>query len=193
MGVMKYRIAEAAVHEILQRGLKFSIRDVSGRLGISTKTLYQYFESKEQIISYIVKQSILEMKEKEQELMNDASLSTRQKLNRALIVLPRGFAFSDLRTLNELKKLYPHLWRTVDDYLNKGWDNIRLLVDEGIANGEIRPFDFELFIKVYVGALYHLMDGKATGHHDLSLEKTLASMVELLLTGIYRDRLTAEK
>ncbi|MCD9020271.1 TetR/AcrR family transcriptional regulator [Cohnella sp. NL03-T5] len=181
---MKDRIAKAATHEILQRGLKFSIRDVSDRLGISTKTMYQHFESKEQLIGFIVEQSVLEMQEKEKELMGDASLSTGQKLNQALTVLPSGFAFSDIRALDELRKLYPEQWMKMDHYLTQGWDNIRLLINEGIANGELRQFDVELFIQVYIGAVYRLMDVQAVGLRGLKLEKALSDMVEFMLIGI---------
>ncbi|MUT64835.1 TetR family transcriptional regulator [Paenibacillus sp. NEAU-GSW1] len=181
---MKDRIIEAAVYEILHNGLKFSIREVSARAGISTKTLYQYFESKEQIINEMVEQSIVEMKEKERALLSGSSLTIRQKLKDALVVLPGGFAFGDIRILNDLKKRYPSQWAKIDNYLNEGWDNIRLLVSEGVSEGEIRSFDMELFIQVYVGALYHLMENQMAGRSGRTLEESLASMVELLLEGI---------
>lgn len=181
---MKDRIAEAAIQEIKSRGLKFSIRDVTGRLGISTKTLYQYFDSKEQIITYVIEQSIREMRDTEKQIMNNASLSIIQKLEQALMTLPSAFAFSDIRALDELKKFYPEQWKVVDAYVNKGWDNIRLLVKMGIQNDVIRPFDMELFIQMYVGAVYQLMDRTAAGGSRLSLEEALKRTVDLLLFGI---------
>lgn len=182
--MMKERIVQTALSEILQRGLKFSIRDIANHLGISTKTIYQYFESKEQIIGYIVKQSIFDMKEAEQLLINDITLSIQQKLSRALVILPRGFVFKDIRLLHELRQRYPEQWREVDMYVNQGWDTIRLLLNEGMANGDFRQFDLELFIQVYIGALYRLMDYQVAVEKELPLEKALNNMVELLLVGI---------
>lgn len=184
---MKDRIVQAAADEIMHRGLKFSMRDLSGRLGVSTKTIYQFFESKEHLMGCMVKQSISEMKEKENQLMNDSSLSTRQKLEQALVVLPQGLAFFDIRVLNELKKSYPVQWKTVDAYLNQGWEQIRFLVREGLANGQLRPFDLELFIQMYVAGLYHFMDRQSVGHTGLSLEEALSSMVDILLCGICKE------
>lgn len=182
---MKERIAQVAIQEIRQRGLKFSIREVAGRLGISTKTLYQYFASKEQIVEHIVLQSIEEMKEEERRVLGDPSLRIPAKLRQVLTNLPRGFAFRDIGILKELEQRYPKQWAAIDDYLQNGWDNFRVLVREGIETGDIRPFDIELFIDVYVGGLYRLMDRRAREGRDLSLETALARMVELLLAGIW--------
>lgn len=182
---MKERIAQAAIQEIRQRGLKFSIREVAGRLGISTKTLYQYFASKEQIVEHIVLQSIEEMKEEERRVLGDPSLRIPAKLRQVLTNLPRGFAFRDIGILKELEQRYPKQWAAIDDYVQNGWDNFRVLVREGIETGDIRPFDIELFIDVYVGGLYRLMDRRAREGRDLSLETALARMVELLLAGIW--------
>lgn len=185
---MKERIIQAATEAMMQWGLKFSIRDIASRLGISTKTIYQYFESKEHIISSILEETIQEMRDIEKELMNDSSLSIKQKLHKALVVLPSGFAFEDIRIMHELKQRYPEQWKIVDEYVSNGWVNIRLLVEEGVANGDLRSFDIDLFIQVYVGAIYQLMDQQAASRNRRSLEDALGQMVELLLTGIYKER-----
>lgn len=185
---MKNKIAQAAIQEIMQRGLRFSIRDLTGRLGISTKTLYQHFESKEQIIAFLVEQSVLDMQRSEREIINNPKLTTQQKLFEALVTIPSGYAFSDLRAINELKNGYPDQWRMMDDYMNQGWDNIRLLVQTGVEEGVLRPFDIDLFIGLYAGGLNYFMDNHAAAHHGLTLEKALQEMVKIMISGICVDQ-----
>ena len=180
---MKDKIAQAAVQEIAQRGLKFSIRDVAGRLGISTKTLYQHFESKEELVDHIVVQSIGNMVAEEEKLMKDDSIPLTDKLFLALTLLPQGVAFHDIRVMKELELRYPEQWRQIDAYMNTGWENIRLIIHEGAAAGIFRPFDVELFIQVYVGALYQLIDQYASGGR-LTLQQALEQMVGFLMEGI---------
>lgn len=180
---MKHQIIQAAVQEIAHRGLKFSIRDLAGRLGISTKTLYQHFASKEIMIQYLVEQSVTDMKEKELSLLENRSLSLQEKLREMLIVIPQAFTFTDMRVLEELRKMYPGQWAILDEYLNQGWDNIRLLFQEGIARGEFRQFDSELFIQTYVGGVYQIMHNSRFG--GKGLQEALTGVVDLLLTGIY--------
>jgi len=181
---MKDRIREAAVQEIRRRGIKFSVRELAGSLGISTKTLYQHFASKEQLVADLVRHSIQGMRERESIVLNDASLSTERKLYEALIIVPQAFAFIDARLFHELKIAYPAQWRVLDEYMNKGWDNIRILVRQGVEEGSLRPFDVELFIDAYVGALYRMMDFEVSGSRGLPLDKALALTVDFLMYGI---------
>lgn len=104
---MKEKIIQAALEEMMQGGFKFQIRDIAVRLGISTKTIYQNFASKEEMIGTIVEHCIMDMKASEHTLMQDSSLNLIQKLRQALAILPRGFVFRDLRIIQELRLRYP--------------------------------------------------------------------------------------
>lgn len=181
---MKEAIAQGAIEELLVQGLKFTIRDVASRLGMSTKTIYSYFESKEHIISHIVDKTVEEMKVAERGIMDDPSLSIHQKMIEALVVFPRKFAYLDLRIIQGLRQRYPEQWRKLDEHIQYGWENIRLLAKEGVLEGSFRAFDMELFIQAYIGALYHIMDSQVAGKIELTLEKTLEQLVELLMVGI---------
>ncbi|CAM3599242.1 TetR/AcrR family transcriptional regulator [Marinicrinis lubricantis] len=184
---MKENIIQAVTKEIHQRGLRFSIRDVASQLGISTKTVYQHFESKEQMISSIVEHAVKDMMDIEKEVMANDTLSLQEKLYRALTVLPRRFVFQDVRILDELRQRYPQQWKVLDDYMNNGWNGILLLVEQGVEEGALKPFDMELFISVYVGALYQLMDQKRSDSRRMSLEEALAGMVDFLMYGITKQ------
>lgn len=190
---MKERIKQDAMREIGRRGLKFSVRELASGLGISTKTLYQHYESKEALIADIVEQAIIDMKAQESRVLGDASLSAARKLRDSLVNLPKGFAFTDIRVLQELKTSYPTQWRAYDEYMNQGWDNIRGLIRDGIAEGELRPFDPDTFIHAYIGVLYRMMDVQAAAQSALTMDKALGPTVDLLLYGILSDNRKEER
>lgn len=182
---MRESIIQAAVTEIGYKGLKFSIRDVTARLGISTKTLYQHFPSKDALISAVIQQSVEEMRAIERQIREDVKLSLRDKLRKSLVVLPGGMAFKDLRMLDELRTGYPGAWEYADKYMRDGWDGIRLLVEEGLQSGEVKPFNFEIFVQMYVGSLYQLTEYVSASRYDgLSFQEALSGIVDILLDGI---------
>ncbi|MNJ46960.1 transcriptional regulator BetI [compost metagenome] len=182
---MRESIIQAAVTEIGLRGLKFSIRDVTSRLGISTKTLYQYFSSKDALVSAVIQQSVEEMRAMERRIREDETLSLRDKLRQSLAILPVGLGFKDLRMLDELRTGYPEAWSYADEYMREGWDGIRLLVEEGGQSGEVRPFNFEIFVQMYIGSLYRLTEYVSASRHDgLSFQEALDGIVDILLDGI---------
>ncbi|MFF2092824.1 TetR/AcrR family transcriptional regulator [Paenibacillus sp. NPDC058174] len=177
---MKERIMEAVQHEVSQRGLKFSIREVAARAGISTKTLYQNFSSKEQIVARLVEASIEDMRAQEASLMQDQSLTTWEKLHHTLVNLPTGYAFYDMRSMQDLRNLYPEQWTVMDRFLKEGWDQIRLLIAQGREEGLLRKFDIDLFIDMYVGTFYYFMETKGGLTLDLAVKQT----VDILMHGI---------
>ncbi|WP_435923516.1 TetR/AcrR family transcriptional regulator [Paenibacillus sp. DYY-L-2] len=184
---MKDRIMDCVLEEIMQRGLKFSIRDIAARLGISTKTIYQHFESKERMIDDLVDRCIQDMRDAEADLMNNPSLPTPEKLRQALVILPSGLSFGDNRVIQELKQKYPDSWKKVDAYIQQGWGNIGVLAAKGWDEGTLRPFDLELFIQVYIGALSRLMDFQVSKKMGLTLDQALVQMVELMMRGVTGD------
>ena len=47
---MREKIIDATVEEFKQNGLKFTMNDLAKRLGISKKTIYTVFESKQAVL-----------------------------------------------------------------------------------------------------------------------------------------------
>ena len=47
---MRKKIIDATVEEFKQNGLKFTMNDLAKRLGISKKTIYTVFESKQAVL-----------------------------------------------------------------------------------------------------------------------------------------------
>lgn len=185
---MIQKIMEAAKNEIMLRGLKFTIRDLAAALGVSTKTIYQHFDSKEAIISSLIRQAIDEMRESETVVLHDASMSAVQKLQSMLAAAPAWFHLGDVRVLQELKLRYPQQWAELDEHVSAGWDMVRQVVQAGIQEGSLRPFDLDLFIQVYVGGLYQLLDSKGGRRAGVPLEQALSRMVEMLVYGVVAEK-----
>ncbi|RCX18191.1 TetR family transcriptional regulator [Fontibacillus phaseoli] len=179
---MRTKIMEAAKTEFAYRGLKFSIRDITAQLGISSKTLYQYFASKEELVTALTLDAIDEMKQTEASILKNPSLSLQEKIREALVVLPSAIMIKDLRLLDDLRRSYPQAWSHAEKYIRESWSGVGKLVKEGIRQGIVREFDFDLFIQMYVGSLYGMMETRGNG---VPSAEDIGRMVDILLHGIY--------
>lgn len=56
---MREKIIDATVEEFKQNGLKFTMNDLAKRLGISKKTIYTVFESKQAVLVAITGKAML--------------------------------------------------------------------------------------------------------------------------------------
>ncbi|GGH37294.1 TetR/AcrR family transcriptional regulator [Paenibacillus segetis] len=185
---MRERILQAVATEVGYRGLKFSIRDITSKLGISSKTLYQQFDSKESLVLALVKQSIEEMRAAEAAIREDISLTTLEKLKQALIILPGGIAMKDVRLLDELRSGYPEAWKCADEYMREGWSGIRSMVDEGVEQGVLKEFSFDLFVQMYIGSMYRLIEYQVSQNGEMTFKEGITQVVNILLEGICKDK-----
>ncbi|MEH6840906.1 TetR/AcrR family transcriptional regulator, partial [Priestia megaterium] len=88
---MKERITNEAIFLIQQKGLSFTISDLAKSLGTSKRTIYQHFSSKDDIIDSIIENLILQIKNKEEEILHDKSLNLLKKITQVLICVPEEF------------------------------------------------------------------------------------------------------
>jgi len=182
--MVKDRVLAAARMEIQKKGFRFTMNDLAKRLGMSTKTIYELYPSKDELLHELLQNSIDELKEKELEILSDRSLDTIEKLKKALVLLPRDFQFFDLQRLDELQKYYPELWIIIDQFITKQWDGILELINEGVSSGKLRSFNTDLFIEVYIGGLYRLLEQSSKKESKMKLIDALEEMTDILLKGI---------
>ena len=181
---MKERITNEAIFLIQQKGLSFTISDLAKSLETSKRTMYQHFSSKDDIIDSIIENLILQIKNKEEEIFHDESLSLLEKITQLLICVPGEFNTMDIRLLADLKRLHYNQWVKIDDFLKQEWDLVVKLMEEGIDTGVIREIDFQLFIELYLGAINQFYQPNFSLKTNLTMSEILKSVIDILLNGI---------
>ncbi|MFJ8090585.1 TetR/AcrR family transcriptional regulator [Lysinibacillus sp. NPDC095746] len=189
---MKDRILKVSISEAERKGFRFTMGELAKQLGMSTKTLYGYYPSKEELLNEMIDLAINELKKKEEEILHDSTLNLVEKLQKCLVLIPADFQFAQLKYLEELQRYYPKQWETLDLFIHEQWTGIFSLLDEGIATKKIRAFNKEIFIEVYIGGLYRLMEHGAKNRNMMSLQDAMQEMVDILMHGILEDNVHEE-
>lgn len=185
MGViMKERITNEAIFLIQQKGLSFTISDLAKSLGTSKRTMYQHFSSKDDIIDSIIENLILQIKNKEEEIFHDESLSLLEKITQVLICVPEEFNTMEIRLLIDLKRLHYNQWVKIDEFLKQEWDLVVKLMEKGIETGVLREIDSQLFIELYLGAINQIYQPSFSLKSNLTMSEILKSVIDILLNGI---------
>jgi len=185
MGVfMKERITNKAIFLIQQKGLSFTISDLAKSLGTSKRTIYQHFSSKDDIIDSIIENLILQIKNKEEEILHDKSLNLLKKITKVLICVPEEFNTMDIRLLVDLKRLHYNQWVKIDEFLKQEWDLVIKLMEEGIKTGVIREINLQLFVELYLGAINQIYQPNFSLNTKLTMSEILKSVIDILLNGI---------
>jgi AcrR family transcriptional regulator len=181
---MKERITQEAIFLIQQKGVSFTISDLAKNLGTSKRTMYQHFSSKDDIIDSIIENLILQIKNKEEEIFHDESLSLPEKITQVLICVPEELSTMDIRLLADLKRLHYNQWVEIDDFLKQEWDLVVKLMEEGIETGVLREINSQLFIELYLGAINQIYQPSFSLKSNLTMSEILKSVIDILLNGI---------
>jgi TetR/AcrR family transcriptional regulator, cholesterol catabolism regulator len=189
---MQDRILNKARELMFQTGVKHvTMDDLANQLGISKKTIYQYFKDKDALVSSVV-----------ENLLTNHALICNQSMQTAdnavheifllMTVIQEMFSRMNPLTLFEIEKYYPLAFEKIknhkDDYI---FSMIRTNLEKGIAEGLYRkdvdvtilskyrletsliPFNIQVFhpskfdmLKVNLQIIEHFVYGVATleGH-----------------------------
>jgi len=181
---LKKRIMLQAQQEIYKSGFRFTMADIAKQCGMSTKTIYQWYPSKEELIQDMVQDAMDEIKALEQAILKDQTLNSMEKLKALLVMLPRDFQFFDMKRLYELQRYYPEVWARLNSFMEEQWDGVDQIVAEAQAEGVLATFNRLLFIQLYLGGLNRLMEQDYTKQTGLTMREALDGMVDMMIDGI---------
>lgn len=181
---MRTRIMSAAVAEMDEHGVRFTMSDLAARLAISKRTLYEHFESKEVLISSIVEAVISDLRVQRCDIVNSPDLDLREKLVRMLTVKSKVFSDVSDRVKMELSQQYPGLWEKAHKSQEEQWDVIDQVIQEGIAAGCFRPIFVPVLRKVLQGSVREIIDYDFLLQHRTSFHEMIGHITDIILYGI---------
>ena len=166
---MREKIIDATIEEFKQNGLKFTMNDLAKHLGISKKTIYTVFESKQAVLVAVSDRYAADLNSMQEELEADVSLNVVQKLEKLLCALPEKYP-----------KPYRHLMRSV----NNGWEQAEKYLEKGMEEGMIREVSIPVVMAMVKGTVYCFMESDILYQNELTYEQAKKEMVEILMKGI---------
>ncbi|MDR0270928.1 TetR/AcrR family transcriptional regulator [Paenibacillus sp.] len=181
---MKDKLQQAALALLTQKGLKFTMGELASYLGISKRTIYEHFASKEEIISSIVDDAIDEVLQTQRRIYENEDWSIIRKIKAILSIVPSGLRLVDARLLEEMKRYAPQEWSKIDSLLQEEWGTVETLLQQGIENGEIRPIHVPTVIECMRGASFAIYNPDFLMNTTVSLMSAIDSMVDMLMNGI---------
>lgn len=181
---MKEKILEATIKVFNKKGLKFTMDDIAKELSMSKKTIYTVFPDKENLFFQMVDYCFDKIKESEAEVLNDASLDTRQKLHRILGVLPEGYADIDFRQLYLLKDKYPSTYQKVQERLESGWESTIALMNVCMQEGTIRPVNTWMIKLMVESTIEQFFQRDTLIQNKVTYREALDEMVNIIMMGI---------
>lgn len=177
---------------ILRYGLRgLTMDDLATDLGMSKKTLYKSFPSKNQLISEIVDRIV----ENEKRIFEE-EVSKRDTWFEKLEMMLTIYTLEDIpyRLVDELYRYFPKEKEKIEDLADFRQAMILPLLVQGQKDGDIRPdLDPEIISLVLHKLFVDLTDPKILDRHEHTVKQLLEQMKRLFFYGILERKNNGEK
>ncbi|MGT2802005.1 TetR/AcrR family transcriptional regulator [Streptococcus henryi] len=167
-----------------ERGLKFTMSELASQLGMSKKTIYQLFVSKEALLLEVVKNTFAKIKEEEQIILSDESLDIIQKIKALTIVLPDSYKSLNWQRVGELADKYPKIYAQIQECLESDWESTLSLYEEAIERGLIKPTNLAVVKTMIEASIEHFLSTHELEEGQISYIEALETMMDIILYGI---------
>lgn len=175
------------------QGLDFTMSQLAAQLGMSKKTLYLLFDSKEALLLETVDFMFDAVKDSEGQLLARQDLTLTEKVRRLIVVLPDAYKTLNWNRLQGVEEKYPAVYRRIRQRLESGWEPTLDLLRQGMEQGVLRPFSPGLLRIIVEGAMEYFLSSDALQRENLGYVQALEGMMDLLMDGIAAERRTDDE
>ncbi|HUV07696.1 MAG TPA: TetR/AcrR family transcriptional regulator [Spirochaetia bacterium] len=188
---IKDRILAKARELFFRSGFRrITMEEIAHELGISKKTLYLYFNSKQDLLRLCLEQRLQEMKYQVEQITED---NNRDSIKKMQGIFQAAF---DLVTsisrnfLEDLRRYEPGLWKRIDDFRERVmFKTISRLLMEGRKMGMVRSdLDHNLIVLILFTTIQNIINPEQLARLPFSLSDVFETLLKIVYNGIFTER-----
>lgn len=180
---MRQDILQAVAEEINSRGFKFTMSDLTKRLCVSKSSLYEHFASKTELIAAFLDAVFTDMEQQETEIYQ-SELPTLEKFKTVLGVTPKVLGPLRSQVLDDLRTAYPSEWQRVRDFNHQRLDRLTALLQQGIADGIVRPIPFPILRELIIAGMNAIAAHRFLAENNMTYADAISQLTDLITHGL---------
>lgn len=179
-------ILEQGFNQFSKDGLKFfTVEALASNLGMSKKTIYKYFPTKEILIEKVVGFFTGSVKRKFQSVVesNDDPI---YKFNDVMEFLMKKIGYLKMENAMEVKVRYPKIWQKIEKFRLDLIQYITIIFKEAQAKGYAKSdLDMDVVAKIYMNIINSTFQPEFFLHNNLAPVDTIRTFVKMVTEGIF--------
>jgi len=186
----KLQIQNAATELFHQYGFhKVTIDEIVSKIGISKKTFYKHFETKETLVLNLIENNLTGINTVIDKLMKNTKISYREKIEQLLSTTNSVHAKFSMPFMQDIIKYLPDtVNKILDASINVITENFKILFKKGIEKNVFRgDVDADIFINMYFNFIQKMHDPKMLSNISYSLDDIRQMILTILFEGILTE------
>ena len=186
----KEKILKKTFDLIMKYGIKsVSMDDISTSIGISKKTIYQFFENKRSLISEVIDDHIEQDEKDIEEIIANSNNAIDEIVDIARHILSflRGMSPS---MIFDTKKYYPRVWEKVE---RKHFTFFKNIIKDNIVRGQkeglyLENINAEIISRLYVSQTLAISDDYTFPVSQYNKEELYKTLIAYHIRGLMSDK-----
>lgn len=187
---IKKRILDEARQLLFKYGYsKITMDDLTSSIGISKKTLYKHFRSKEDLFKASIMMLMQEIMGNITDIIHNPETEYLEKLKQLIMFIGTFAAKIGTLPFQDLQKEVPHLFSEFDAAREKFiLVNFRDFFQEGIQKGIIRnDVNMEIILLIFVNAIRGVINPKTLSELPFTVKDAFNGIIKVIYNGILTE------
>lgn len=187
--ISKQRVIEHARERFFAAGFsKVTMDELSQDLGISKKTMYQYFASKDDLLNAVIDWQVKEIGSNVKNI-SDSPDDFITKLYLMWTAVGRMACRVSKQMLDDVRRHRPDLWKRIEEMRKQIiQDSMGRMVDEGVRRDLVRSdVNKEVMILMYISSVQGVVNPDILTNNSFSTEEALKTILRVFLDGILTE------
>ena len=180
------KILKASLGLFFKYGIKhITMDDIAKELGMSKKTIYQFYKEKDDLVNQLCNVELLEQERQ----FDEMNKSAKDPIHEIMLISERMMAM--MQNINpmfflDLQKFYPTAFQRFQSFKeNCAYRNVLTNIKKGIELGVYRAdLDAEFVSRLRIAQIDMLMFGNYFSFEKVSFAKTHALVLDIFVFGI---------
>lgn len=183
------QILKEGLESISQVGVKsFTVESLAKSMGMSKKTIYKYFPTKEKLIQKIIFFITNQIEKHIKKIKNEFDNPVIQFLK----IHEHIFKFATkapVQILAQFKSTYPKIWKEIESFRlsrqNDFYEMFKSAQDLGYARNDINMKHFSI---VYIHMINNTFQPEFFLKNDLPIKETAVGYIDIIANGIFTEK-----
>jgi len=187
---IKNRILETAAEHFYRFGVsKVTMEELADKLGMSKKTLYKYFESKDRLVQALIDSLKQDLDRRSQEILSDVSIDFVEKVKQTTSCVAMQYAKIGKPLLEDLQRNAPQIWKQIEELRRERIANgFGKMLAEGRRRGIFRnDIDEQLVLMIYANIITNIINPDVLVQVPFSASQVFDAVIKIFYEGIMTD------
>ncbi|MBK7500287.1 MAG: TetR/AcrR family transcriptional regulator [Ignavibacteriales bacterium] len=185
----KDKIIEQIEDKLFKEGFyKTTMDEVASELGMSKKTIYKFFPSKDDLVMAIAKHFMNVMKSKIVPALN-TDKNAIEKLAELINILATASDKISTKRMEEMKRHFPEIWNEIDRFRTKMmFENITKIINQGKDEGLFIDYPTSIIMTILVVSVRSIVNPDFILNNSFSIIEGARFTFKIIIGGIVTEK-----